>query len=96
MTDFSARLRPVSGDRALSLECQHVRDLLAAFVDDEAGSEDAASVRAHVARCERCDHAARGLRLLLAALRGTLDVPVLAPRRLRLRVEQQFADVRDG
>lgn len=95
MTETSSRLRPRRVGRALSPDCRRSRDPLSAFVDGEVGSEDAEWVRAHIDGCDRCGNAERGLRLLLAALRGGAEIPVLAPRRLRLRVEQQFAETRE-
>jgi anti-sigma factor RsiW len=91
-----ARFHPSSRERSVPPECQRLRAHLGAFVDGEVEPVVAAVVRAHITGCQRCGAAERGLRLLTAALRGAAEIPVLAPRRLRLAVEQQFADSRDG
>lgn len=74
-----------------SAECRHARACLSAFVDGEASPEEAAEVLAHVSRCSACQHAELGLRHLIAAIQRA-HVPVLASRRLQLRVTQLFAD----
>ncbi len=93
MNDIPSRLRPRRPSDSLSPDCDRARVSLSAFVDDEVDATEGAWVRSHIEQCERCGNAERGLRLLLAALRGT-EIPVLAPRTLRLRVEQQFIDAR--
>jgi len=75
----------------LSAECQRARACLSAFVDGEATPHEAAEVLAHVSRCAACQHAELGLRQLIAAIQRS-HVPVLASRRLQLRVTQLFAD----
>lgn len=95
MSQIPPRLRPQAASRAPSPDCERARAALSAFVDGEVDAAEDAWVRSHITGCERCGNAERGLRLLLAALRGTEEIPVLAPRRLRVRVEQQFADARE-
>lgn len=95
MTQIPSRLRPRRPSREQSPDCERARANLSAFVDGEVDAVEGTWVRSHVEQCERCGNAERGLRLLLAALRGTADIPVLAPRSLRVRVEQQFADARE-
>lgn len=75
----------------LSAECERARTCLSAFVDGEASPAEVAEVLAHVSRCSACQHAELGLRHLIAAIQRS-HVPVLASRRLQLRVTQLFAD----
>jgi hypothetical protein len=93
MTD-PERFRPAGPANAPSPDCERTRACLSAFVDGEADPTEAAGVRAHLATCDRCRYAAQGLRQLIAAVRGVEVLPVAAPRRLRVRIEQQFADAR--
>jgi negative regulator of sigma E activity len=74
-----------------SAACQRARACLSAFVDGEATVEEAAEVLAHASHCADCRHAELGLRHLIAAIQRS-HVPVLASRRLQLRVTQLFAD----
>ena len=72
-------------------ECDAARANLDAFVDGEVDPCDAARVMAHLAACEPCRRAESALRQLIAAIERT-RIPVLASRRLRLRVAQLFAE----
>jgi len=88
-TASRSSLRAPTDDQ--STECQRARTCLSAFVDGEATPGEAADVLAHVSRCVACQHAELGLRQLIAAIQRS-HVPVLASRRLQLRVTQLFAD----
>lgn len=91
MSSIASRSSNRAPSADLSAECQHARTCLSAFVDGEATPEEAAEVLAHVTRCPSCQHAELGLRHLISAIQRA-HVPVLASRRLQLRVTQLFAD----
>ena len=57
------------------MECQEVRQLLSAWLDDELDTATAAALTAHVERCEACRREWRRLTALESAL-GSLVVPV--------------------
>jgi anti-sigma factor RsiW len=91
MSSIASRSPNSAPSDDLSAECQRVRACLSAFVDGEATASEATEVLAHVSRCAACQHAELGLRHLIAAIQRS-HVPVLASRRLQLRVTQLFAD----
>jgi anti-sigma factor RsiW len=95
MTTIAPRSRPAPSAGGLPAACAQARANLSAFVDGEVSTGDAADVLAHVSQCPRCRSAERGLRTLIDALQRS-QLPVLASRRLRLRVEQLLAEHRDG
>lgn len=89
MAALSSSEKSAHAKSTLSPECVSVRELLDAYVDGEVSEAEAAEVVAHVALCERCRHAETALRRFLASVRHT-QLPVLASRRLRLRIAQLF------
>jgi len=91
MSPIASRSPTSTSADDVSAECQRTRACLHAFVDGEAMPADVAEVLAHVSRCEACRNTERGLRHLLAAIQRS-HVPVLASRRLQLRVTQLFAE----
>ncbi len=74
-----------------SAECARARIRLHEFVDGEVDECAAADVLAHVSQCDACGYAEAALRNLIQALQRS-QLPVLASRRLRLRVTPLFAD----
>ncbi len=70
--------------------CQAVREKLDAYVDGEMSGFEASEVLAHVTECPRCRQEEESLRRFLLAIRHS-QLPVLASRRLRLRIAQMFA-----
>ncbi len=70
--------------------CLTARGSLDAYVDGEVSEIEASEVLAHVISCARCLEAESALRTFLSAVRRS-QLPVLASRRLRLRVAQMFA-----
>lgn len=91
MTPIASRPHHGAPSDDPSASCHRTRTGLSAFVDGEASAAEAADVLSHVSRCEACRRAERGLRPLIVALRRS-HVPVLASRRLQLRVTQLFAE----
>jgi anti-sigma factor RsiW len=67
------------------MECRDIRETISAFVDGEASPEEAASVHAHLASCERCRALERQMRAVGAGVR---QVRGSVPDRLR---EELFA-----
>ena len=91
------------------MDCRDIRETISAFVDAEASPEEAASVREHLASCERCLVLERQMRLLGAGVRQVRGrVPdrfreevfarlesegALPPRKKRLAVSWRWAAV---
>jgi len=91
MSSNASRSPSVASSDDLSEACVRARRDLSAFIDGEASPDEANEVLTHVSRCIACQHAALGLQHLLAAILRS-HVPVLASRRLQLRVTQLFAE----
>lgn len=91
MSSIASRSPNSASADDVSDACQRARTGLSAVVDGEASPGEAAEVLSHVSRCTACQHAELGLRHLIAAIQRS-HVPVLASRRLQLRVTQLFAD----
>ncbi len=91
MSSIASRSHHSAPSDQLSAECRRARTGLCAFVDGETSAAETAELLAHVSRCAACQQAERGLRHLIAAIQRS-HVPVLASRRLQLRVTQLFAD----
>jgi hypothetical protein len=53
----------------MTMECRDIRETISACVDGEASPEEAASVREHLASCERCRVLERQMRALGAGVR---------------------------
>ncbi len=87
MAALSSSNKSARTQSALSPTCLAVRERLDAYVDGEVSEAEAAEVVAHVSACPLCQHAEAALRRFLAAVRHT-SLPVLASRRLRLRIAQ--------
>jgi anti-sigma factor RsiW len=89
----TAAKRPLTPSSASdpSAECARARLRLQEFVDGEVDECAAAEVLAHVSQCEACSYAEAALRHLIEAVQRS-QLPVLASRRLRLRITQHFAD----
>ncbi len=77
------------GSHEPSRTCRDVRAKLDAYVDGEVSEMEAAIVVEHVPQCAHCQSAESSLRQFLAAVRHS-QLPVLASRRLRLRIAQLF------
>lgn len=71
--------------------CQATRLQLDAFVDGEVDEDKRTAVLEHLTDCTHCQCAERSLRALLAAMERT-RLPVVASRRLRLRIALLFAE----
>ena len=63
------------------MDCRHIRETISACVDGEASPEEAASVREHLASCERCRVLERQMRALGAGV-----------RQIRERVPERFRE----
>jgi hypothetical protein len=90
MTTAAQRPRTPSSASDPSVDCARARRQLQEFVDGEVDECAAADVLAHVSQCEACGYAEAALRHLIEAVQRS-QLPVLASRRLRLRVTQLFA-----
>ena len=100
MAALSSSEKPAHAKSTLSPECLAVRQQLDAYVDGEVSEAEAAEVVAHVGDCPLCQQAEADLRRFLASVSHS-QLPVLASRRLRLRIAQLFAaqqtrEVRDS
>ncbi|MEJ2673036.1 MAG: zf-HC2 domain-containing protein [Deltaproteobacteria bacterium] len=70
------------------MECQEVRQLLSAWLDDELDADTGAALAAHLDRCETCWREWRELRALESALGGmTAPPPVGLPEKVLSRVK---------
>ncbi len=90
MPTLSSSEKSAHAKNALSLKCLAVREDLHAYVDGEVSGAPEAKVVMHVSSCPSCQQEEASLRRLLATVRQS-QLPVLASRRLRLRVAQLFA-----
>lgn len=95
MAALSSSEKSAHTKSTLSPSCVPVRQLLDSYVDDEVIESQAAEVVSHVALCPACRQAEAALRRFLAAVRHT-QLPVLASRRLRLRIAQLFSAEHNG
>lgn len=91
MSSNASRSPSATSSDDVSEACLRARSGLSAFIDGEASPDEADDVLSHMSRCAACQHVARGLQHLIAAIQRS-HVPVLASRRLQLRVTQLFAD----
>src|SRR5512143_3149903 len=67
----------------MTMECRDIRETISAWVDGEASPGEAASVREHLASCERCRALERQMRALGAGVR---KIQERVPDRFRLQV----------
>ena len=91
MPTLNAPHSPAGTTRAVPEACNDTRRDLDAFVDGEVDEPTGVAMRAHLAECHSCGEAERSLRRLLAAIERSRR-PVMASRRLRLRVAMLFAE----
>ena len=90
MTSLAQRPVHRSADDGASSACTAARAHLMAFIDGEADEAVAADVLAHVSGCRACRLSEAAMRQLISAVQRA-HVPVLASRRLQLRIAQLFA-----
>lgn len=95
MAALSSSEKSAHTKSTLSPECLAVRQQLDAYVDGEVSETEAAEVVAHVDDCPLCYQAEADLRNFLASVSHS-QLPVLASRRLRLRIAQLFASQHAG
>lgn len=72
------------------MECREIREIISAYVDGEAGPEDARLVEEHIGGCPRCRRAEKRMRELgMAVARTEGPVPPDFRERLFSRMEQE-------
>ena len=72
------------------MECRDIRETISAWVDGEASPGEAASVRGHLASCERCRTLEQQMRALGAGVRQIRErVPDRFPQEVFARLESE-------
>jgi anti-sigma factor (TIGR02949 family) len=65
-------------------DCEHIREMMEAYIDGELSAVERSSLEAHIAVCDACRVALEKEKSLLNALRAVATVP--APEALRIKV----------